>query len=71
MDYTRVMIKEELRAWRKEQGLTQQALAEALGVKKLAVSRWERGERGIPALLSLALKGLGNVKQTGHEPGQE
>ena len=43
----------------------------ALGVKKLAVSRWERGERGIPALLRLALKGLEIELKTGREPGQK
>lgn len=52
------MDRHEFRAWRKQRDLTQGQLAVLLGVKWLAVSRWERGERGIPALLPLALKGL-------------
>lgn len=52
------MDRHELRAWRKQRDFTQGELAALLGVKWLAVSRWERGERSIPALLPLALKGL-------------
>ena len=52
------MTKEELRAWRKAKGLTQGQLAAYLGVKWLAISRWERGERRIPPMLHLALKAL-------------
>jgi transcriptional regulator with XRE-family HTH domain len=54
------MDRNELRAWRKRRELTQGQLAALLGVKWLAVSRWERGERGIPALLALALEALEN-----------
>ena len=52
------MDRQELKVWRKQRGFTQGELATLLGVKWLAVSRWERGERGIPALLPLAIKGL-------------
>lgn len=52
------MTGSELNEWRVGRGYTQAALADALGVDKLTISRWELGERGIPALLPLALKGL-------------
>jgi transcriptional regulator with XRE-family HTH domain len=58
MDYNNTMTREELKAWRLSKGISQAKLADLLGVQVMAVSRWERGERGIPALLPLALKGL-------------
>jgi transcriptional regulator with XRE-family HTH domain len=65
MDYYLDMEKAELRTWRKRWRLKQRELAQALGVKNLAVSRWERGERGIPALLPLALEALENRMKKG------
>jgi transcriptional regulator with XRE-family HTH domain len=59
------MKKAELRTWRKRWGLKQRELAQALGVKNLAISRWERGERGIPSLLPLALEALENLMKKG------
>lgn len=52
------MTPAELKSWRRERRLTQTQLATLLGVQYLAVSRWERAERQIPALLPLALKWL-------------
>ena len=64
------MTKAELRTWRKRWGLKQRELAQALGVKNLAVSRWERGERGIPALLPLAVEALENrIRAGGYKNG--
>jgi len=52
------MERGALKAWRREQGLTQKGLALALGVTPMAVAYWEWGKRRIPALLPLALEAL-------------
>ena len=52
------MTREELKHWRQERKLSWAKLAKNLGVHWTAVAKWERGERGMPALLPLALKGL-------------
>lgn len=52
------MTPENLKAWRKKNGYTQETLARALGVIKLTVSRWETGDRHIPSFLALALRAL-------------
>lgn len=39
------MTDHALRTYRRKVGLTQEALAASLGVKKSAVSRWEAGQR--------------------------
>jgi transcriptional regulator with XRE-family HTH domain len=52
------MTPAQLRGWRNTRGLTQTQLAARLGVTLRGYARWERGERDIPALLPLALKGL-------------
>lgn len=36
-------------------GMTQQQMADWLGVKSNTVARWERGERSLPPLLGLVL----------------
>lgn len=50
----------ELRERRRDLGLTQAALARALGVAENTIARWERGDLRIarPQLVSLALAGL-------------
>ncbi|MBW1954066.1 MAG: helix-turn-helix domain-containing protein [Deltaproteobacteria bacterium] len=52
------MRPQDLSAWRKRWRLTQRQLAQALGVDVMTVSRWERGVRGIPPHLPLALEAL-------------
>lgn len=52
------MTPEQLQAWRLDRNLTQAQLAAALGVRMLAVSRWERGLRGIPGPVPVALRAL-------------
>lgn len=49
------MTNDDLRAYRKREGLTQQALAAILGVDKRTVKRWERGEYPIPGPVAAAL----------------
>lgn len=45
-------LPEKLQELRKQKGLTQEALAEALYVSRTAVSKWESG-RGVPSIDSL------------------
>jgi transcriptional regulator with XRE-family HTH domain len=52
------MTPADLTAARKRLGLSQTALADRLGVQRLAVGRWERGERAIPPFLHLAMTAL-------------
>jgi transcriptional regulator with XRE-family HTH domain len=52
------MDAEDLKKWREVNKITQKKLSDLLGVKVLAVSRWECGARKIPSFLHLALKEL-------------
>ena len=63
------MERGALKAWRREQGLTQKGLALALGVTPMAVAFWEWGKRRIPALLPLALEALENRMKKEQEHG--
>ena len=44
--------------WRKKNNYTQVKLGKELGVATITVYRWEKGMRGIPSFLHLALKQL-------------
>lgn len=46
------MTSAKLRSARERLGMTQQQLADALGVDLRTIRRWENGEREIPPLLS-------------------
>jgi len=52
------MTPAELAATRKSLGLSQRALAAALGTTQSSIDRWEHNRRPIPPLLCLALVGL-------------
>ena len=45
-------LNEKLQELRKQKGLTQEELAEALYVSRTAISKWESG-RGVPSIDSL------------------
>ena len=55
-----------LRATRRRLGLSQRALAEALGVHWNTIARWERGQMPIqhPRILQLALERLAQLRPT-------
>jgi len=46
-------------------GLSQPALAELLRVHPITVSKWERGENGIPPYLQFALERLEQISADG------
>jgi transcriptional regulator with XRE-family HTH domain len=48
----------ELTAWRKAKGLTQEELGNLLGVTKPCISQWESNTRKIPPFLHITLKCL-------------
>ena len=53
----------ELKEMREEMGLTQGQLAEALGVHRESVNRWENEARRIPSMLQLAMERLRTKKE--------
>jgi transcriptional regulator with XRE-family HTH domain len=63
------MTGKELQEWRRKLGLSQEALASALGVIRVSVSRWETGTRAIPSFLPLALEALENRMGKGGKNG--
>lgn len=49
----------DVKAWREAHGMTQEELAQLLGVRAISVSRWERSAQRPPGhLLELALEAL-------------
>lgn len=52
------MTGEDLKEWRRRQGIRQVDLARLLGTYSVTVNRWEKGVRGVPLLLPLALEAL-------------
>jgi len=58
------MTGPELRARRLAMGLSQDALANLLGITQAAISRWEHGRRMLmPKMLDLAMKWLEKEKR--------
>jgi DNA-binding transcriptional regulator YiaG len=66
----KTMTGKELQEWRQKWGLSQEMLAQSLGVFRESVSRWETGARAIPSFLPLALEALENrfKKEKDHGP---
>ncbi len=56
MAYNIYMKSAQLVAWRNRNGYSQAQLAKILSVDVMTISRWERGVRGIPPFLHLALR---------------
>lgn len=54
------MTGQELKEWRRKLGLSQEELAQCLGVIRITITRWETSVRGIPPFLPLALETLEN-----------
>lgn len=52
------MQPDELKAFRDKRGLTQQGLADLLGVERNTVNRWEMGERRIPQMAEKLIRCL-------------
>ncbi len=57
------MTPGELKAWRKANGYTQEALAKALKISRETVSKWEAGTTEMQYFLDLALESLEKKKQ--------
>ena len=63
------MKGDDLLAWRKRHRLTQKELANLLGVRNMAVYRWECGMRTISPYLHLALEALEHRLMKGDKDG--
>lgn len=62
------MKPQDLVALRERLELTQQELADKLGVDRVTIARWETGARAIPVYLGLALETV-ERKTTGRRRG--
>lgn len=65
------MTADELKAKRREYGLTQSQLADALEIHRVTVANYEAGKQPIPRLLELALIGLAYSTAPDPVQGQE
>lgn len=52
------MTPVEIKALRQRLGLSQQALADEIGVSKRCIQYWEAGERKIPRMAKKRLEGM-------------
>jgi transcriptional regulator with XRE-family HTH domain len=57
------MKPQDLAALRERLELTQQELADKLGVDRVTIARWETGTRAMPAFLGLALETVERSRQ--------
>lgn len=64
--YITNMNGDELKLWRRQRKVTQQQLAQMLGVHRVTVAKWECGARSIPSFLPLTLEALEN--RLGQQP---
>jgi len=64
------MLSEQLKDFRLLKGLTQQELADLIGVTKITIVRWENGTSKPSALAAEKLESLGNRKLDLHETKQ-
>jgi transcriptional regulator with XRE-family HTH domain len=66
------MSGKELQEWRRKWGLSQEGLAQRLGVIRVTVARWETGTRAISPFLPLALAALEyNIKKESEDHGDD
>lgn len=52
------MMPHQLAMWRRQQGLSQRAAAEALGCAKRSIVTWEGGKSEIPRYIALAASAI-------------
>lgn len=64
------MSPDNLKAWRKTLGLTQEEAAEKFGVSRATVIAWESGAREIPTMIDLVCSAAGRAwkQRPGHGP---